>query len=517
MTSLPRRSRRRSTLALALIAGLIGPATAGPVHAYEPSRTHAGLAEKSAYRSGLHRFLREVHRLPLGLFNRVTLTRSVMGAGEATQLIRRLRQLDPATGAVPDELRRVGAPTVSLPAIGWLVAGAMLEQQPAHRERHHFYDPVRKGGLRVPGVIRQMAYRVLDAFESGGTLGGIVTGSNFDLSGDRVDAWLVSRDNEHGVHALSSSLARAALASDESTRQTHLALGLIGLGATLHLLADAAVPGHVRNDFGAQLGRGPRSTSTFDRASAYEAFVDEQFGRWGIPEPQAGGEPGTRARLRDYLVLERAPGDTGAAAPGLVDYTWPRYFSAGTVPRAVSLIPGEAPPLKIVNRTLPISRPSVDELDLVAAAGPEGGYVKVEGRRVLRYRQQGDSLVFDVDERCHLDAARDLLPRVIAAGTAYLDQVLTRALVTVGAPGQLAEVRWNGAPLRNVELVWLAGAPGSAQRRVVARQRFSTVQSTARVSARDQAARQAAGSAEAVVLQGENASGEPVVAFLARP
>jgi hypothetical protein len=510
-----RRRGGRWMLAATLAGSLF---VAPPAHGYEASRTHAGLAEKSAYRSGLHRFLRETHRLPLGLFNRVTFTRSVLPAGEATAVIRRLRQLDPATGAVPDELRRPGAQTVSLPAIGWLVAGAMLEQQPAHRERHHFFDPVRRGGLRVPGFFRQLAYRVLDAFESGGTVGGILTGSNFDLTGDRLDDWLISRDNELGLHALSAALVRSAQAADEPTRQTHLALGLLGLGATLHLLGDAAAPGHVRNDFGAQLERGPRSTSVFDRASAYETFVDEEFGRWGIPEPTAaGGEPSPRARLRDFLIAS-TPGPEQPGRPvGLIDYTWPRYFSAETVPRPVRLGALEPAPLAVANRSLKLPRPVVDQIDLAAAARPEGAYVMHEGRRILHYRRSDAYLVFDLDARCHLDAARDLLPRAVAAGTAYLDQVLSRALVPVAQPGQLAELRWKGGRLVNVELVWLTGAPGHADRRVVARQRYSAVQSTARVTPLDPSQRKAAETATTVVLRGENPSGEPIVAFAARP
>src|SRR5579883_1470307 len=100
-------------------------------------------------------------------------------AAEETLLLRRLRRLDPAAGTVPDETETHAV----LPAASWVLAGASLEQVPADRTRHHYFDPLTQKGLAASGALRAFGYLVLDAFEMGGTLAGIITGANFNLTG----------------------------------------------------------------------------------------------------------------------------------------------------------------------------------------------------------------------------------------------------------------------------------------------------------------------------------------------
>src|SRR6185503_3826696 len=116
----------RAALACLIAAVLALPA---PAHAYHAS-THAGLTERAALGSSLHARLMQRFGRALGLYEPLSLDGNERDPARR-ELMRRIAQLDPEMGYVPERGR--------MSALGWLVAGAAIEGVPAERTRNHFF------------------------------------------------------------------------------------------------------------------------------------------------------------------------------------------------------------------------------------------------------------------------------------------------------------------------------------------------------------------------------------------
>jgi hypothetical protein len=395
----------RRALACALAAALT--LAAGRGFAYDSATTHAGLTARAAMASSLHRVLVARLGLGLGVFEPLRLAPEHLHGIDPRTMIDRLAALDGAEGYRPD-----GALTES--ALGWLMAGSVLEQVPAERGRNHFFDPRSGRGLDNHGLGASFIERVLSALEDGGTFGGIFTGVNFDFTGAPSLAWLESPRNPLGVPAFLDARERAATSELPAARQTALAQALLAAGAILHVVEDAGDPAHVRNDFrrafDVQVG-----DSVFDRTARLERHTALAYGRGGVPAPRS--KPFAARHLRELLV--RADGE------GLAQRTQRRFFSPGTLPRPISLTGMKTPAevLRAVNAALPYPEPRVRRLDLDAAARG-GAYLEAPGVGTLaayRLTPRG-VLEFNLDERTEAAYARALLPEIgrYAAGALEL-------------------------------------------------------------------------------------------------
>jgi hypothetical protein len=83
---------------VAAIAALALVAHAPAARAYDPATTHAGLTERAALASQLHRVLARALSRPLGLFEPVALSLDDLPRAEAQSLEARLAALDPSAG-----------------------------------------------------------------------------------------------------------------------------------------------------------------------------------------------------------------------------------------------------------------------------------------------------------------------------------------------------------------------------------------------------------------------------------
>ena len=140
------------------------------------------------------------------------------------------------------------------------------------------------------------------------------------------------------------------------------------MGGVLAALQDAGEPAHVRNDF-RQAYLADAGASSWDRASRFERFVSERYGRTGVPAPRQ--------------VVRRPTFDGFFAAPdggGLADRTQRRFFSDGTVPDDVAVDEATTPRevVEAARASLAYPAPDVGRLDLRAAAG-EPRYVTHRG------------------------------------------------------------------------------------------------------------------------------------------
>lgn len=388
------------TLGLALLVLSVPTA-----RAYDPATTHAGMSDRATQHEHLlHRWLVQVHGLPLGAFEPLRLEESLLPLALRDSLTRHLGELDPVHGYRPDEnLRnRAGA---------WLVAGTVLEGMPFTRARHHFLDPVTGRGLRNAADRRFEALRLrfLDFSDGEGALGGIFTGANFDLTGKSVLVWARHPDNGYNLRAHFQHRLAALTAATPRERSHHLAMTLITTGALLHLLQQMAVPALVRNDFVASY-LAPRSNLRMDLASAYETLVRRRYGRSGISPLAPRATLPSHARFDDFF--------SNKARTGLANQTNAGFFSLGSLPkpRVMQESDTEASLTNALRQSMPYAAPAVGHLHLRRSARTGSGYYygTTENPYLFAYRvtPQG-SVDVTMDDRCHEAAAERLVPAAV--------------------------------------------------------------------------------------------------------
>ncbi len=360
-------------------------ALGGSARAYD-SVTHAGLTERAALASSLHKKLIERLGRPLGLYDRLRVDL------HDAELRTRLGHLDPEGGYAPDE-------TGQESALGWLTAGAVLEGIPAARTRHHFYDPTRGTGLTDDADGQVMRTRVEDVQRGTGTVRGIFTGANFDGTGLASIAWVGAPRtlNEWGVARFLDERERAAAAATPAEREDALARALLAAGAILHVLEDAGDPAMVRNDYRVELER---------EGAPYDRFVAARYGRLAVPEP--GGAPVVREHLME-LFTDRAGG-------GLADRTAHRFFSEGTLPATGLYAEPQA-----------------------TAGRAAHGWAQSDDLRHLAAwtRFAGVGAVWSLDDKCRLDYAETLLPEIGRYATGALELLFRGKLELAEKDGAL--------------------------------------------------------------------------------
>jgi hypothetical protein len=341
---------------------------AAPAGAYEPA-THAGLTEQAALASSLHRRLLEAGR-PLGLYEPLAL------AGHDDELLRRLQHLDPADGYAPEGGKHT--------ALGWLVAGAVLEGVPAARLRNHFFEPTRGAGLdERGGGARALRTRVAAAANGTGSLRGVFTGTNFDGSGLPSLQWLSAERgvNDWGLARFLDERERAATAPTSAERSDAMARALLAAGAIARLVESAGDPAWVRDDYRVELE---------EQHAPYARFVERRYGRVAVPPP--GGAPIARAHLAELVH------DGGGT--GLADRTHKRFFSTGTLPP-----------------TGRWAQPEVEPGD-----APTGYVSSADVAHLIGYERNANGVQWRLDARCYGDYAEALLPEIgrFAAGALEL-------------------------------------------------------------------------------------------------
>src|SRR5512147_69772 len=116
------------------------------VKAWDAGTTHRGLTAGAVSASKLHALLARHLGRPLGSFEPLRLDHGALDPDLARALKARLERLDPAGGARP-------SPDGVSSAMGWVLAGAVLEKTPPERGRHHFFEPGKRAGLDdAPGL-----------------------------------------------------------------------------------------------------------------------------------------------------------------------------------------------------------------------------------------------------------------------------------------------------------------------------------------------------------------------------
>ncbi len=446
---------------LGLIAIAVG-ALARPAAAWEPSTTHAGLAEQAALKSRLHKRLVAIG-FGGGLFEALTIP-----PADAPTLTSALKLLSPSHGSVPDSRGRQSA-------LAWLAAGSALADIPASHGANHFFDPRTGKGWEMPD--RSLIAGLSDKVRQ--VLGRL----SLPQKGTSAVAWVTAKDNPFNLDNFMSQYAKAVSAPTAGERSRHMAAALVAAGAMMHVLGDLGAPSRVRNDAAAHfdnLGAGPD-----DLGSRFERIAALAYGRLGIPSPS---RTITRTHLVDYF--------SSRDGTGLADIIERSYFSPNTLPGA-SRVSTESKP-KLV-RPLP-ALPS--KLNVMAANRDDGTVLRDKsGTCLARYRVTDDVLRFSLDDDCMLEQLAQILPEVAAYETGLLDFLL-RGELTISGGGMLT-VTGPGLGAGSTE-IYVEDERG-------VRTKLATTTS-APGAPLAQIAAPASGIRIVAVFRGTDAAGEPIVA-----
>lgn len=503
-------------VSLALTAALVlAPAR---TWAWEPDTTHAGLTEQAAMSSRLHQRLRSQLGVSDGLFAAL-----IIPPADAPALFETLGGFNPTHGYVPDTRGR-------MLALGWLAAGSVLADVPVEQAANHFFDPLTGRGLdddSIRGLSDRLRHRIYPR----------LAGEPLPREGVPAVAWVVDPSNPMGLNGFIGQYQKAVSAATPGERARHLAGALLAAGAILHVLQDMGSPSHVRDDLAAHLQ--PLGPDAFDMGSRFERVAALTHGRLGVPAP---GRAVHAATLRAFFTTAApaagaAAPAAGAAAPaagagsdasagdqppGLADLTAGRWFSPSTLPRPIRIHPGlgQSRIGMLLTESLVRPRPApLPRLDMNAARRGSARLSDERGVCLANYRLQDDGmLVWFIDDACMTEQVAAILPEVAAYSAGLLDW-LFRGNIALdlsgpagGQPGaRSVAARAGGIALGagTVTFFWddqrgvrtPLGAPVAVSGPVAADAVL------ARAPALPAEAR-----AVAVLFQGKDAAGEPVVA-----
>ncbi len=464
---------RTRVIAAALAAALF--AAPLPARAWETS-THTGLAEQAALAAELDSHLRALG-VGGGLFEPLTIP-----PADAKELMTALARHSPSHGYTPDARGRQYA-------LSWLLAGAALADSSAAWAANHFFDPRTATGWRAPGA---------------GLLGGLKarTRSAVALPGRGVPApdWVESPANPLGLAGFLEQYEKALRGATPGERSRHLAGALVAAGAILHVLGDMACPSRVRGDAAAHDAElGPDAS---DRGARFERLAAIGWGRLGVPAAAARVSMPT---WRGFFV------GTDPAQPGLAPMTASRFFSTGTLPRAVDVGTTRREDLSaVLAQALTRPAPTVPRrLNLMAAGQPGGATLRdPDGVCLARYGVDHGRLSWWLDDECLLEQAAALLPIAAAYEAGLLRWLFRGDLRLTAGDGAPVSVTVHGTPLGKGTLT-LLGEDAAGVRTA-----FQTVEVAAGADGAVIASAAPPAGARRVVasFRGIDGSGEPVVA-----
>jgi hypothetical protein len=389
---------------VAMLVAAVALTAARPARAWEAETTHAGLTERAAMASKLHARLRKQFGVGHGLLARLTVP-----PADARGLYGLLRRYNPAHGYVPDGRGR-------LSAIGWLVAGAVIADQPAAHWGNHFYDPTTGKGLD-DRTLRSLRARLA------ASMGVQRSRQLIARKGMAAPEWVIAPTNPMNLHGFMDQYALAVRARTPNERARHLAGALVAAGALLHVLQDMGSPSHVRDDLAAHVEN--LAPEGADLGSRYERVAALVYARLGVPPARK------TIAARDLRTFYTS----------LAGVTATRWFSASTLPASIG-VPRRYTSAELealMRRALRRPQPMPSQrLDLVAAARLGGQELADSaGVCLARYQVVGGRLGFTLDDECIAEQVAAVLPEVAGYAAGLLDW-LFRGELTVADEGAIA-------------------------------------------------------------------------------
>ncbi len=439
--------RRRSTapsrwlgMAVGLVCGGLvcgGLVTAPtPAHAWDPSTTHLGIVDRAAHESAVHLRWMASSELQRGLFTPLRVDPALLQADERRLFTTALARVPSGSGVEPlggpgacpgdkapaaTQLYCVAGDTWEMLAIQWLQFGVLAELSPSARAVHHFVDRRDPTRLEFSDPQRPLLLRSRQVRHNGAPLAGYITGSSFAGTGASAIAWLDDANDPLAPARLFHHLELAATHPEPRTRDHHLAMALVGLGAVMHVLQDMAVPAHARGDVSAFFLR--LSNSAGDRGLPFNEHARLAFGRHGLPGAR---DPEAVASTRGHALVAglRAHFLGDGAAEGLAVVTGRRFFSERSVPQPRALDPDATPEAAAAALLVDTDLDPGELAGAVLSPWPaDRGYIKtVTGRPLAAFDTDDHGVTHAyIDEAVYREQFAQLLPRAVDATRSLLD------------------------------------------------------------------------------------------------
>ena len=329
--------------------------------------------------------------------------------------------------------------------LDWLKTGASNEDAPACRAKAHFHNPVHAGDWResqLTGSIEVDLACGSDKYSNVTWATGSITPNG---------PFITRNGQELGWDNARSYFYEALTTSNLATRELQLAKTFRTIGHVMHLLQDASVPAHVRNDMTAHLWSPPTLAK-----NPYELYVAKNIDAITIsPVDPTFASP---LRLTDLWDANVYNGDNPSAGTdqGLAEYSNANFVSDYTV---------FAPALDVYHYfKYPKKDTSVQKVDYLIkdplfhqfnihrkyykkiADGEtnEGagyrlagvGYLPVKLPLWILVKEQ--LILPPMDEYVHADYARLILPRAVGYSAALLDYFFRGKIDVTFNPGDVS-------------------------------------------------------------------------------
>ncbi len=434
-----RRHRLLATWALPWVAALALALPSRPVRAWDPSTTHAQMTKRAVTASAMHVRWMDGSDLQRGVFSPLRLDPATLSEDMQRQIVRALRSAHAAAGAaglggpgacpgasapLPTRALCVAGDQWELSALGWIQLGMTAEVDPRDRLLHHFanrLDPAATtwADRSLPRAVLRAEHR-----RSGASISEAMAGTAFAGKAPSVVAWLDDTTDPLAPRQALAQLRRAAVGETAKEREGAMALGLMGIGALLHVVQDVGVPAHARGDITAFFS--PLSRTAGDRGLPLQEFVRVEYGTHRLPQA-LGLDPRqtTRGVLLSRTLRGHVLGDDDFE--GIVGRAGHRFLSETSLPEPMHL-PPDATAEDAAAALLADS-----ELDAIEREGaklapwpePEGYLVSAGGRPLAAYEIDavGQVRLF-LDRRVYRDQAGHLIPFGVEVSRSLLDLLL---------------------------------------------------------------------------------------------
>jgi len=434
------RSRSWSRACAFVLAGAALLSTR-PASAWDPSTTHAAMTREAVIRSHMHVRWMDGSGLTRGVFTGVRLDPAELDPEVSRALRVAMRRVHEASGGAPlggpgacpgpsapasTQARCVEGDVWEMTALGWIQLGVVLETAPRNRLLHHFAngsDPSAAtwSDPELPAaVLRGKARR------AEGPLARSANRSAFAGGATSAVAWLADRTDPWAPPAALAHLQAAETATDPRERDRELALGLVGLGALLHVVQDQSVPAHARGDLTAFFA--PLSPTPGDRGLPLQELVRVLYGRNHVPGALALSPRDASARQRPLAPTLHQHLLGHGDYPGLTRFTQGRFLSESSLPAPMALrdagLDGTQAAAAILGESHGLDSAEVNGAELTPWPASSGYLRSSSGRGLAAFDtdEEGRTRLF-LDRRVYRDQAAHLIPAGIEASASILDLV----------------------------------------------------------------------------------------------
>ncbi len=431
------RSIARIVSAAVLAAGVL---VSTPAQAWDPSTTHAAMTREAVLHSQMHVRWMEQSGLTRGIFTSVQLHPSDLDEDTARALRVAMRRVHEASGGAPlggpgacpgpsapasTQARCVDGDVWEMTALGWLQLGVVLETAPRNRLLHHFANGSDAAATtwsdpELPAsVLRSKARRAEDPLARAANRSAFAGGATSAV------AWLSDRTDPWAPPAALAHLRASDTATDARERDRELVLGLVGLGALLHVVQDQSVPAHARGDLTAFFA--PLSPTPGDRGLPLQELVRVLYGRNSVPGALELSPRNATSRARPLAPTLHQHLLGHGDYPGLTRFTQAHFWSESSIPKPVSVsvdLDAAQAAAAVIGEAPGLDATELEGAELSPWPASSGYLRSSSGRGLAAFDtdEEGRIRLF-LDRRIYRDQAAHLIPAGIEASASVLDLV----------------------------------------------------------------------------------------------